>query len=346
MKIKPEVQKWLLEENNPSSKYLAEVFLFNLDKNSPEALEDEKKIYEFQPIKKILEKIEDKSIYDESISPYAPKYKAIYWQAIILSQLGASIRNEKVKELCEFIFKLQHSEGGFTELTKPIAEEAYLNKKKRLEKRGKKIPKMDDWVSGMVHESELSCLTGNIVSSLINLGYPETDSRIEKAFKWLTNVQNTDGGWLCPYWRAHIKDKHSCFLGTICSLDALSLIPEGKRIKEIKSAIEKGAEFLLMHRLYKADHHDFKVISEDWLKLKFPLFFYDFLRGLVVIERLGYLKDKRLSDAINLLLSKESPEGKWNLEKTPEGRMYSSFGKVGEPNKWVTISALKVIKEL
>jgi len=346
MNVKPDVKRWLLEDNNPSAKYLAMTSLFGADKLSKEVIEQEKTIYGFTPCAKILRKIDEGIFWDDTVSPYAPKYKTVYWQIIILSQLGVSTRNEKIKGACEFVLKLQHPEGGFSEQIWHVAERAYLDRKRRWDQRGEKVPDMNKWVSDLVHESELTCLTGNLLISFINMGFGISDPRIMKAYEWLIKTQNKDGGWLCPYWRAHIKDKHSCFIGAITPLEALSLIPEEQRNAEMKRSIEKGAEFLLMHHLYKADHHSFEVINDNWLKLSFPVFWYDFLRGLNVMAKLGYLKDKRARDAVELLLRKQTAEGKWNLEKTPKGRMYADFGKVGEPNKWVTINALRVIKEL
>lgn len=49
--------------------------------------------------------------------------------------------------------------------------------------------------------------------------------------------------------KAHIKDKHGCFDGTINALDAFSEVPKTSMHSEMKSVIEKGAEFLLIHRL-------------------------------------------------------------------------------------------------
>lgn len=62
-----------------------------------------------------------------------------------------------------------------------------------------------------IREYELSCLTGNVAASLIKLGYGE-DDRVRRALSWLVEVQNEDGGWLCPYWKAHVKDRHGCFM--------------------------------------------------------------------------------------------------------------------------------------
>jgi len=182
-----------------------------------------------------------------------------------------------------------------------------------------------------------------MVAALIRLGYAD-DPRVRKALDWLVKVQNQDGGWLCPYWKAHIRDKHSCFMGTITPLDAFSEVPLEHRTAEMKAAIQHSVEFLLMHRLFKADHHDFRVINESWLNLSFPTFFYDILRGLLVVTKLGYARDERIEDALEVLLKKQNSEGKWILESTPSGRMQTDLEKRGKPSKWLTLNALRVIK--
>lgn len=128
-------------------------------------------------------------------------------------------------------------------------------------------------------------------------------------------------------------------------MEAFSEVPLEGRTKEMKEAIERGAEFLLMHRLFKADHHDFRVIKQEWLHFGFPWFYrYDVLRGLLVLARLDYTNDERLKDAIELLLAKQGPDGRWVLESTPAGRMHASLEPKGKPSKWVTLKALRVLK--
>jgi len=113
----------------------------------------------------------------------------------------------------------------------------------------------------------------------------------------------------------------------------------------MREAIEKGAEFLLMHRLYKADHHRFGIINRQWLKLGFPWFYgYNILRGLSVLVRLGYINDERLSDAVSVLLQKRGKDGMWLLETTPAGRMQTNIETLGKPSKWITLNALNVLK--
>jgi len=115
----------------------------------------------------------------------------------------------------------------------------------------------------------------------------------------------------------------------------------------MNQAIVKGAEFLLMHRLFKADHHGYRVINRQWLKFSFPWFFgYNVLRGLSVLTKLGYTEDERLKDALDVLLQKRLPNGTWLLENAPTGRMQVNIEAVGKPSKWITLNALRVLKRL
>jgi hypothetical protein len=114
---------------------------------------------------------------------------------------------------------------------------------------------------------------------------------------------------------------------------------------QMKTCIDRGAEFLLMHHLFKADHHNFRVINQSWLKLGFPWFYgYNILRGLDVLTRLRYVKDKRLNDAFELLLLKRRKDGAWILESTPAGRMQTNIEVRGKPSKWITLIALRTLK--
>jgi len=197
----------------------------------------------------------------------------------------------------------------------------------------------------MLREQQFSCLTGNIVASMIRMGYRD-DDRVRRALQWLVNIQNKDGGWLCPYWRAHVNDKHRCFHGTICALETFSETPSEELSRGMKKAAKNGAEFLLTHRLFKADHHAYRIINPSWLKLRFPWFHeYSTLRGLDVLTKLGYVEDERLTDAVQALMRKRREDGAWILERTP-GKMHTTIETLGKPSKWITLIALRTLKRL
>ena len=147
--------------------------------------------------------------------------------------------------------------------------------------------------------------------------------------------------------------------------------------------MERAAEFMLIHRLYKSDKTG-KVIRPEWTQLHFPMFyFYDILHGLRVLSKLGYGGDERMIDARELLLSKRLADGTWPLEAsyiralrrnfakdlttgqwgqvrdekldpadvyTKGGRVaevpaiYAGLGEIGRSNPWITLNALRALK--
>jgi hypothetical protein len=332
---------WLLEETNPPVRYFTLRDVLGKGENDPQVVTAKRAIQQSQAVKKILQKENQVGYWEEPTSPYHPKYKSSYWQIMALGQLGMDKTDEKVGNACEYIFQFQLGGGGFSSYTPEQALKEYES----LREKGKKLPSRKEWISSIVFEHQYSCLTGNMAAALIRMGYAN-DPRVRKALEWLVKIQNKDGGWLCPYWKAHIKDKHGCFYGTICPLEAFSEVNRGSLTEEMKETIEKGAEFLLMHRLFKADHHRYKVINQSWLKLSFPWFGYNILRGLDVLTKLGYAKDERLSDAVEVLLQKRQSDGTWVLESAPIGRMQTNIEAKGKSSKWITLIALRVLKRL
>jgi hypothetical protein len=333
---------WLLEESNPSVRYFTMLNILEKKPHDPEVTAARETIPQSKIVRRILENQHLGGYWEKPDSPYLPKYKSSYWTIMILGQLGMNKTSEKVAAACEFIFQFQRNDGGFQSESIRSASREYEYRRRK----GRRLPPRKEYVSLLTLESQLSCLTGNMAAALIRIGY-EKDARVKKALEWLAKVQNRDGGWLCPYWKAHAKDKHGCFMGTICALEALSEVPKQHLTNEQKETISRGAEFLLMHRLFKADHHDYRTINQAWLQLSFPWFAgYSLLRGLDVLTKLGYVKDERLGDGVEALLQKRQSDGAWFLENSPQGRMQTNIESKGKPSKWITLIALRVLKRL
>jgi hypothetical protein len=334
---------WLLEPSNPSVRFFALRDILGRGEDDEELADARSSIPTSPVVAKIMAKQRPQGHWEGAESPYLPKYKASYWQIMILSELGMDKGDERVRRACEYIFRFQHSEGGFSCASLEQARERY-----RSGIGAKPFTTRDERFAAFVREQQLSCLTGNISAALIRMGYGD-DARMLKALRWLARVQNRDGGWLCPYWSAHARDTHGCFGGTIGALDPFSQMPRGKLTGEMERAVRDGAEFLLMHRLYKADHHNYRIINRSWLKFGFPPFYGgSMLRSLDILTKLGYVDDERMSDAVQVLLSKRRKDGTWTwvLEATPAGRMQANIEVKGQPSKWVTLISLRVLKRL
>ncbi|GAB4408099.1 MAG: hypothetical protein Kow00123_21110 [Anaerolineales bacterium] len=330
---------WLLEPTNPSVRYLALRHLLGRGEDDTDVREARAAIPRSSIARRIFAKQAPEGHWGDPATPYLPKYKATYWTLMLLGYLGLNRDDERVQRAAEHVLTFQTAEGGFSERGEEGARREYAHVAARARQRGKAPLPESDFIADNIRQGTLSCLTGNVVAALLRLGYGD-DPRVARAVDWLVRIQNADGGWLCPYWRAHVRDTHGCFYGTICPLEAFVEIPEAARTPEVQSAAARGAEFLLMHRLYRADHHDLAVIKPHWLTLAFPWFYgYNILRGLWVLARLGY-RDPRMHDALAVLQSKRTPDGAWVLENAPQGRMQADLEKKGQPSKWLTLMVL------
>jgi hypothetical protein len=51
-----------------------------------------------------------------------------------------------------------------------------------------------------------------------------------------------------------------------------------------------------------------------------------------------------LASRLELVRSKQDADGRWPLEYKYDGKTWEHFGKMKEPNPWVTVRALRVLK--
>jgi hypothetical protein len=133
-------------------------------------------------------------------------------------------------------------------------------------------------------------------------------------------------------------------MGAVKALKALAEIPADKRTAEVEATIKNGAEHMLRHHIYKRSHDLSKVSKPGWLRFGFPLMYQnDALEVLGILTKLRY-KDERMQETVDLVLSKQDAQGRWNLESTFNGRFQVNVERKGELSKWITLNALKALK--
>jgi hypothetical protein len=87
--------------------------------------------------------------------------------------------------------------------------------------------------------------------------------------------------------------------------------------------------------------------SGNWWKFGFPVFYVtDLLQNVEALVGLGYGKDPHLVDALDFICGKQDSQGRWHLEYDYSGKTWVDFGLKKQPNKWVTLRALGVLKAL
>ena len=130
---------------------------------------------------------------------------------------------------------------------------------------------------------------------------------------------------------------------------AFSKLPEGQRTPLIKKAIQQGVNFFFsidpLTAAYPTGYAE--KPSGNWWKFGFPIFYVtDLLQLAESLVELGYGNDPRLSSTLDFILEKQDREGRWLLEYDYTGKTWINLGKKKQPNKWVTLRALRVLKSL
>ena len=69
------------------------------------------------------------------------------------------------------------------------------------------------------------------------------------------------------------------------------------------------------------------------------------LRGLDYFRRTGAAPDAALTEAVEHVRSLRRPDGRWALGRVHPGRVHLDLdGAVGEPSRWITLRALRVLR--
>ncbi|WP_258803915.1 hypothetical protein [Pseudarthrobacter sp. NS4] len=182
------------------------------------------------------------------------------------------------------------------------------------------------------------CINGMTVALGAYFG-EDVDSVVER----LTREQLADGGWNCEAGRGSTR---SSFHSTICVLDGLLEFELATGGTPLSRAARKTAEEYLLERGLLRRKSNGGMISGDWLRFSYPTrWFYDVLRGLDYFRATGAAPDLRMAEAVEIVRSKQQPDGTWLLENTHPGKVHFPLEDGdGQPSRWNTLRALRVLR--
>jgi hypothetical protein len=154
--------------------------------------------------------------------------------------------------------------------------------------------------------------------------------------------QLDDGGWNCDA----PKSARSSFHTTICVLEGLLEYERAiGSAPEIAAARRRGEEYLLKRALLRRFSTG-EVANPAFLKFAFPpRYHYDVLRALDYLRDAGVPPDARVGDALHIVGNRRQADGRWLLDSAHDEALAFSFGEsVGEPSRWITLRALRVLR--
>ena len=107
----------------------------------------------------------------------------------------------------------------------------------------------------------------------------------------------------------------------------------------------RGEEYLLARGLFRRLSTG-TVVDPSFVKFSFPTrYYYDVLRALDYFRAAGVTPEERMDDAVGLVEEKQQAEGGWLLDDSHGETLDFAFSEsVGEPSRWNTLRALRVLR--
>jgi len=155
---------WLLEEDQPSIRYLALTQLQEKPEDDPQVKTTKGQITERGWAADILAKQDPQGFWISKENLYKPKYLSTNWMLLILSDLGVTKKDPRISKACELWIKtFSKPDGGFA-------------------MEGSKVGHL--------------CTAGNTARALVKFGYVD-HPKVKSCFEWFLKTQAKLGGWSC-----------------------------------------------------------------------------------------------------------------------------------------------------
>jgi hypothetical protein len=321
---------WLLETDTPAVRHLTLRWLLDRPEDDLDMVAARQAAMAASPIAAMMASQHPAGYWEKPGAGYATKYRGTVWQLIFLDQLGADAADRRVRAACEYVLvHSQTSSGGFG--------------------ASGRIDELTPPPSRAIH-----CLNGNLLRALLGFGWLE-DDRVQRAIDWQARaitgeqpIRYYASGTPGSGFRCVANDGLPCAWGATKALLALTRVPMHARSPLVQRAIEQGAEFLLSvdpaTAMYPMGYGNARP-SSAWFKLGFPSgYVADVLQTLEAVSEGGHATDPRLRSAIEWLFSKQNPHGRWTNQYAYNGKTWVDFERQGQPSKWVTLRACRVLR--
>jgi hypothetical protein len=315
--------EWLLEEDQPSIRYLTLTQLLERKESDPEVRRTKSRIPQTGWAADMLARRNPAGWWVRDRGWMEPRFLATHWNLLALADLGASRTTPEIGQSAEYWMGKSPLQGG--------------------------------GVGGFGKGKGHHCYTANMARALVRLGY-EDDPRVRKTLEWIVRTAHPKGGWTCRFGTGGPAPSRT--LDAWEGLGAFAAFPRSKWTASMQACVERGAEYYLEHELHlQGDRY------EPWYRFHWPVhYYYDLLVGLDCLTALGYGHDRRLGFALDLLRKKQRADGRWNLDAAqpdpgPAGVRYFAehpeqrpaaltFEAAGRPSKMITLRALTVLSRL
>lgn len=239
-------------------------------------------------------------------SPFSALESTMY-----LLELGIEPTNPLMKKIAELIFSTWQEDGRF-----------------KLYPQGSIYP----------------CQTISAANTLCHMGYA-VDTRLQKTFRHLLDVQYTDGGWRCNKF-SYGRGPETEYSNPFPTLTALNAFRFSNYIDK-EPALDKAVDFLLKHWTIRIPigpcHYG---IGTLFMQVEYPFRNYNLFVYVYVLSFYNRAKkDRRFLEALGILESKMI-EGKIVVERVAPKLSKFSFCKKDKPSALATMRYHELLRNI
>ncbi|HYB84106.1 MAG TPA: prenyltransferase/squalene oxidase repeat-containing protein [archaeon] len=311
------VLDWLLEESQPCVRYLTLTQLLGKTEDDSQVIGAKRQITKRGWAAEVLARQSPQGWWANGESLYRPKYISTNWMLLILSDLGLTRQEPRIRKASElWIRRFAKKDGGFGS---------------------------ERWSKGHL------CTTGNTARALVKFGYVDHPD-VKRSFDWLVKNQSEKGGWSCFGSGRNLDswEPMSAFAALPRQKWTRRMsrtVENGAEFFLERELHRQGTKYRPWYRFHYPIHYYYDLLVG-----------LDFMTSLGYGDdiRLGYatdvLRKKRRRDG-KWLMDAVQPDveggmAEWFKNHPKDRPIPFSLEQAGQPSKMVTLSAMRVLNRL
>lgn len=313
----PRVVDWLLEPDQPSVRYYTLTELLGRRADDPEVRAARAAIPRTGWAADLLGALGPKGVWEahdpRNVKEWVdylmfPIYRSTNWKALLLSDLGLTSADRRVRAIAENIFGYKLRLGS---------------------------------VANQYHEEV--CIAGNTARLLTRFGYGE-DPRVARLYRWLVEDQREDGGWNCSQGTPGTLDAWEALAAFSVLPPAKRSAAMGRAVERgaefylRRGLMREGRAYPPWSRLHYPNHYFY-----DYLVGLDVLTRLGFAGDRRLRPALRWLASKRRAEgtwAPDRVHPDVPPGVNLGVERTKVRPL--ALEPAGRPSKWITLTALRV----
>jgi hypothetical protein len=320
----PETLRWLLESDEPWTRYRTLVDLLDRSEDDPEVQAARAEMLAHPQVQAVI--AETATWGDRPLKRHDDASYPIY-KFSTLADFGVRADDPGMSASIEAVMAHQSPEGAL---------QSTLNIHQRYGGTGE-----DMW-------TWILCDAPTLLYALLAMSLGD-DERVQQAIEHLVTLVD-ENGWRCRCspelgkFRGPGRKEDPCPIVNVYALKALAQLPD----LVDSPATRKGAEMLLWHWEKQSERKVYMFgIGTDFRKLKYPFVWYNVLHVVDVLSRFPFVHaDPCFREMVETITTQADEKGRYTATSMYQAWKGWSFTDKKHPSPWLTFLVLRVLRRM